>query len=40
MKQKRSIDEPGVSPSQSTKETEEEGPVSDEENQMSSRRRE
>lgn len=35
MKQRRSIDEPGVSPSQSTKETEEEGPVSEEENQMS-----
>lgn len=40
MKQKRPIDELGVSPSQSIKETEEEGPVSEEENQMSSGRRE
>lgn len=37
MKQRRSVDEPGVSPGQSTKEIEGEGPVSEEENQMSSR---
>lgn len=36
MKQRRSIDEPGVSPSQSAKETEEEGPVSEEGHQVSS----